>query len=127
MPISLVKNKLCRFEIAAMINPAYIISDHIRASCFIIADGVLPSGKQRGYVLRRLVRRSLSASLKMGIDILNKKYLEELVDAVVEIYDGVYNEIKENKGKILEVLIAEAEKYNKAIMVGEKEWGKILK
>ncbi len=107
-------------------NPSYIIADHVRAACFIIADGVRPSGKQRGYVLRKLIRRSLSASLKLNIDITNSKYLEDLVDSVVKIYDGVYNEIKENRNNILEILITESKKYNRAIAVGQKEWDKIL-
>lgn len=109
------------------LNPSYIIADHIRAACFIIADGVMPSGKQRGYILRRLIRRSLSASLKMKIDISQNQYFVELVDSVIEIYDGVYDEIKENRNTIIQILTQEAQKYLKAINTGQKEWGKILK
>jgi alanyl-tRNA synthetase len=107
-------------------NQSYIIADHIRAACFIICDGVMPSGKQRGYILRRLIRRSLSASLKMKIDISNSEYFRELVDSVAKIYDGVYDEISENKDKIVEILVQEASKYLKAISVGQKEWKKVL-
>ena len=109
------------------IDPSYIIADHLRASCFLIADGVLPSGKQRGYILRRLIRRFLSASLKLNININNRDYYIELVDSVIAIYTGVYNEIQESKDIIVQTLLAEAVKYNKAIVVGEKEWSKILK
>jgi alanyl-tRNA synthetase len=108
-------------------NPSFIIADHIRAACFIISDGVQPSGKQRGYILRRLIRRSLAASLKLGIDIGNPAYFEELVDTVIDIYDGVYDEVRENKSKILEILNSEAKKYKNAISIGEKEWVKIFK
>lgn len=108
------------------LNNTYIISDHIRASCFIIADGVTPSGKQRGYILRRLIRRSLSASLKLGIDISNKSYFQELVDAVVKIYDGVYEEIANNKAKIVDIIFTESQKYLKAISVGQQQWDKYL-
>lgn len=104
-----------------------IIADHIRAACFIIAEGVQPSGKQRGYILRRLIRRSLAASLKLKIDISNPKYFEELTDTVLGIYDGVYPELEQNRGKILETFVLEAQKYQKAIQVGEKEWAKVLK
>ncbi len=110
-----------------MYNPSYIIADHIRAACFIIAEGVHPSGKQRGYILRRLIRRSLAASLKLNIDISSNKYFEELVDATIAIYDGVYDEVKENRDTIISTLITEAQKYQKAIVVGQKEWAKILK
>ncbi|MEM1311914.1 MAG: alanine--tRNA ligase-related protein [Patescibacteria group bacterium] len=109
-----------------MSNDYYIIADHIKAACFIIASGVEPSGKQRGYILRRLIRRSFSASLRLDIDISNPQYFEELVESVITIYQGVYNEVEDNKIKILEVLNTEASKYQKSILVGEKEWRKIL-
>jgi alanyl-tRNA synthetase len=112
---------------SANLNPNYIIADHIRASCFIIADGVMPSGKQRGYILRRLIRRSLSASLKLNIDISNPNYFIELVESVIKIYEGVYDQLSEYKDAIIQILIAESQKYLKAIAVGEKEWAKILK
>jgi alanyl-tRNA synthetase len=107
-------------------NYSYVIADHMRAACFIITDGVMPSGKQRGYVLRKLIRRALSASLKLNIDITNRDYITELVDSVVGIYDGVYDEIKENRDTIIEVINTEASKFTRAIKVGEKEWAKIL-
>jgi alanyl-tRNA synthetase len=108
-------------------NYSYIIADHIRAASFMIADGVEPSGKQRGYVLRKIIRRSLSASLKLKIDITNENYYKELVQTVVNSYNNVYTEITENQEKILQIIITESKKYHKAIKIGEKEWAKILK
>ncbi len=107
-------------------NYSYIIADHIRTACFVIADGILPGGKQRGYILRRLIRRSLSASLKLKIDINSVVYFEELVDSVIGIYTGVYPEIIENRSVIISTIHGEAVKYQKAINIGKKEWQKIL-
>lgn len=107
-------------------NYSYIIADHIRAACFMMADGIAPSGKQRGYVLRRLIRRSLSAANQLGIDISNKEYFEDLVGSIVDIYDGVYSEILESKDVIVESLYLESQKYLKAMQVGQKEWAKIF-
>lgn len=107
-------------------NYSFIIADHIRAASFVIADGVEPSGKHRGYILRRLIRRSFSASLALGIDISDRRYFVDLVDAVVGIYDEVYDEIKENKERIVDVLVLESQKYLRAISVGEKEWSRVL-
>jgi alanyl-tRNA synthetase len=108
-------------------NNSYIIADHIRTACFCIADGVMPGGKQRAYILRRLIRRSLSSSLQMCIDIGNIAYFEELVDTVVRIYKGVYDELGENRDIIIKTLFGEAQKYQKAIITGQKEWAKELK
>lgn len=103
----------------------FIIADHIRAICFIIGDGVLPSAKGRGYILRRLIRRSLSASLNLKIELCSE-YFTELVDSVIKIYSGIYNEIGQNKEIIVKTLIEETTKYQKAVEVGQKEWAKIL-
>jgi alanyl-tRNA synthetase len=108
-------------------NNSYIIADHIRTACFCIADGVMPGGKQRAYILRRLIRRSLSASLQMGIDIGQVGYFEELVDTVIGIYKGVYDELSDNREIIIKTLFGEAQKYQKAIVIGQKEWQKLLK
>jgi alanyl-tRNA synthetase len=107
-------------------NYSFIIADHIRAACFLVGDGVKPAGKQQGYVLRRLIRRSLSASLALGIDIANQQYFVDLVDSVIGIYDGVYDEIGQNRELILSILNQESQKYLKAISVGEKEWQKVI-
>ncbi|MBC7471814.1 MAG: hypothetical protein H7196_00910 [candidate division SR1 bacterium] len=107
-------------------NHNYIISDHIRAACFLIGDGVKPAGKQQGYVLRRLIRRSLSSSLALGIDISNLQYFIDLVDSVIGIYSSVYDEIGNSKELIVSIFIQESQKYLKAISIGEKEWQKAI-
>ena len=107
-------------------NFSYIVADHIRAASFIIAEGVLPSGKQRGYVLRRLIRRALSASVALGIDIANPTYFEELVDETIKIYEGVYDELGQNRDTIVQTLLTESGKYQKAMLVGRKEWEKLF-
>ncbi len=108
-------------------NNYYIIADHIRTIAFCVADGVQPSAKGRGYVLRRLIRRSLSASKRLKIDILNTQYYQELVESVIGIYDGVYPELLESKDVIIQTLATESTKFQKSISTGEKEWTKILK
>lgn len=105
----------------------YIIADHFRASCFIIADGVQPSGKQRGYVLRRLIRRMLMASYKLGIDISNPGYFEELATTTAQIYSQAYPEIGQNQAQIQSVFVSESQKFIKSIDTGVKEWQKYFK
>jgi alanyl-tRNA synthetase len=109
-----------------MKNHQYIIADHSRAACMMINDGVMPSGKQRGYILRRLLRRMLSSSLALKIDITDPNYYTDLTNAVVGIYDGVYEIPVDTQKTIITLFQAEASKYNKAIATGQKEWTKIL-
>jgi alanyl-tRNA synthetase len=105
----------------------YIIADHFRTSAFIIADGVQPSGKQRGYVLRRLIRRMLMASYKLDIDISNPNYFKELLETVVQTYKLAYPEILENQEQILTTFKTESQKFIKSIDTGTKEWQKYFK
>ena len=107
--------------------PPYIIADHLRASLFLITDGVKPSGKQQGYILRRLLRRSFSAALSLQIDITNEQFYRDLLEAVVQSYETVYPELADSLDFALTLTTTEAKKYNKAIDRGQKEWAKLLK
>lgn len=101
-----------------------IIADHIRSSVFLISDGVTPANTDRGYILRRLIRRAL-------FNTTNKKFSREsvsdLVNSVIEKYKYVYLDIKENSEKIKEELFKESEKFSKALDQGFKEFEKIVK
>jgi alanyl-tRNA synthetase len=105
----------------------YIIADHLRTICFLVSDGILPAGKGRGYILRRLLRRVLRSSLALKIDINSEAYYLDLVKAVAKIYENVYTLESEVLDKTKTLLLQEAQKYQKAIATGEKEWLKILK
>lgn len=102
-----------------------IITDHIRSSVFIIGDqkGVSPSNVGAGYVLRRLIRRAVRHGRKLGIE---KPFLSELADAVIDNFKGPYPELEENAGRIHEELAAEEKKFNETIKKGEAEFEKLL-
>ena len=97
-----------------------IITDHIRSSIFLIADGVRPLNKEAGYILRRLLRRI------MAYEIDFKTLVDEAVTWISEKYGKQYPEINET-GKISEVLLAEYEKFGKTLTIGIKELDKIDK
>lgn len=97
-----------------------IIADHIKASVFIISDGVLPSNTGRGYVLRRLIRRSVVHGKKIEL----KKFLSEIAKPIFKIYKD-YAELKQNKNKILKTIKEEEEKFNKTLNKGLKIFSKI--
>ena len=92
-----------------------ILADHARAVCFLIADGVRPSNKEAGYVLRRLLRRMMAHSTD----------LERLLGAVVSNYQEVYPEL--DAKIILEEFTKEKEKFEKTLKVGLRELNKLDK
>jgi len=92
-----------------------IIADHIKAAVFIIADGVVPSNVERGYVLRRLIRRAIRYGKKLGM----KNFTLKVAESVFEIYDD-YSNLQNNKNKILEELAKEEDRFLKTLELGEK-------
>ncbi len=94
-----------------------IIADHIRGSVFLTADGVLPSNVEKGYVLRRLLRRAIRYGkiLKMP-----EGFLIPLVQKAIEIYQEVYPKVKSKETDILTVIQKEEEKFEKTLEKGLK-------
>lgn len=90
-----------------------IISDHIKASVFIIADGIEPSNTERGYVLRRLIRRAIRQGHLLGI---NNHFAVEVAKVVQEMYGDVYPEILQEK--VLVELQKEEEKFRGTLEKG---------
>ncbi len=90
-----------------------IVADHIKASVFIISDGVLPSNTERGYVLRRLIRRAIRYGKELGM----KNFTKEIAEPVFKIYDD-YAELKRNKEKIFGELEKEENRFLETIEKG---------
>lgn len=85
-----------------------VITDHIRSAIMLISDGVIPSNEQRGYVLRRLLRRASRHGRLLGKD---QAFLTELVDVVIDNAKGAYPELEENKDYIFKVVESEEAKF----------------
>ncbi|MBO4728116.1 MAG: alanine--tRNA ligase [Spirochaetaceae bacterium] len=102
-----------------------IIADHSRSAVFILGDqkGVSPSNVGAGYVLRRLIRRAVRHGMKLGID---RAFLAEIAEAVVENFKCAYPELEENKGKVFKELTAEENKFRDTLKKGEAEFQKLL-
>ncbi len=92
-----------------------IITDHIRAVSFLVADGVLPSNEGRGYVLRRLLRRAARHGKLLGI---KENFLYKLVDEVIKVSGEAYPELVEKESYIKKVIRIEEEKFNETIDQG---------
>lgn len=102
-----------------------IIADHSRASVFIIGDprGVSPDRVGAGYVLRRLIRRAVRHGMKLGID---KSFLADIADTVIENFKIAYPELEQNSARIRKELTAEEEKFRVTLAKGEAEFQKLL-
>ncbi|PMP66287.1 MAG: alanine--tRNA ligase [Thermodesulfobacterium geofontis] len=103
-----------------------VIADHIRASTFILAEGIMPSNEGRGYVLRRIIRRAERFGKLLG---LKEAFLYKLVDPVIEEFGDIYPEIVKNEELIKKVLKIEEEKFLETLNLGleilEKEIEKL--
>jgi alanyl-tRNA synthetase len=92
-----------------------ILADHGRSLTFLIADGVLPSNEERGYVLRRVMRRAIRHARLLGYE---KPVLETLVDATVELMGDFYSEVRDRRDFIMEVANREEERFSTTLRQG---------
>jgi len=99
-----------------------IIADHIKSSAFLISEDILPSNVERGYVLRRILRRAIRYGKLLN---LPKNFLIPLGQKVIEIYKEVYPELKSKEADILTVIQNEEEKFEKTLDDGVKALKKI--
>lgn len=104
------------------VKSARIVADHIRASVFLISDGVTPSNLDRGYVLRRLIRRAIRHASLLKID---KDFLTDTVKTVVKTYGSFYPNLEEFQDSIISEFKKEEEKFKKALSQGIREFEKI--
>ncbi|MDR0462694.1 MAG: hypothetical protein LBG64_00530, partial [Pseudomonadales bacterium] len=98
-----------------------IIVDHVRSSVMLIADGVVPSSKEQGYILRRLIRRSIRSARKLGYE---GPFLVDLAQLVINFYQGYYTDLTEKADFIKDTLRAEESKFRKKKEKGLKELAK---
>ena len=100
---------------------ARIVADHLRSTVFLLADGVTPSNKDRGYILRRIMRRLVVHSQKLD---LTKSDLLNRIDAVVASYGGAYPEIANNLATVKDELAKEYDKFSNTLKDGLNKFNK---
>ena len=110
--MNFIKNKAGHYEERA----ARIVADHLRTATFLIGDGVLPSNKDQGYILRRLVRRAV---FKMGTLTLPVEAGSDIIGMYVDMYQSVYTNL--HKDQIQTVFREEEQKFVKTLAEGKKE------
>ncbi len=92
-----------------------IVSDHARAMTFMINDGVLPSNEERGYILRRIIRRAVRHGRLLGVE---QPFLEDLCRLTADLMGPGYPELKENLAFILSIARSEEDRFGKTLKQG---------
>ncbi len=118
-----VMDKLKELTPNDAIESRRIVTEHMRASIMLIADGGRPSNVDRGYILRRLIRRMTRHLNKLQID-LNE--LGNLIELNIEALKEMYPILLSKKDEIKEVIIAEKDKFQRTLLSGEKEFNKVM-
>jgi alanyl-tRNA synthetase len=93
-----------------------VVSEHVRASSMLIADGCTPSNDGRGYVLRKIIRRALLFSQKLSTDVM---LLTKLAETFIDIFSPVYPELITSKNLIISLLTSEIERFNTNLIQGQ--------
>lgn len=100
-----------------------IITDHLKAATFVLAENIEPSNVERGYVLRRLIRRATRYARQLGIEDV---FAHKIAECVIDIYKEIYPELWRGKEFIFEQLIREEEKFKKTLAKGLKALEKLV-
>ncbi len=113
-----INSKVCKEE-----QGQRIVTDHLRASIFLIIDGVVPSNTGRGYILRRLLRRAFfhTENKKIGAE-----HVKSLVDEFASVYAGSYDrELASNSEVIVKTIVLESEKFSATLEEGLRRFAKL--
>lgn len=99
-----------------------VIADHLRAATFLAVDGIVPSNKTQGYVMRRLVRRAIRFAFDLGIE---QNFLEQVVPVVADLYKDDLPEVAANRDKVIDILVKEEKIFRQTLRKGLHEFEKI--
>ena len=93
-----------------------ILADHARSTSLLVSDGVFPSNEDRGYVLRRIIRRAVRHAYLLGVEV---PVMGGMVDAVVEVMDEAYPDLARNHGYVRDVIDREEQRFRQTLRTGQ--------
>lgn len=105
-------------------NSMRVIADHLRGATFLAVDGVKPSNKEQGYVMRRLLRRAIRFAFELGIE---QNFLQDVVPVIAELYEKDFPEVEKNKDEIIETLVKEEKTFRQTLRKGVRELEKMAR
>ncbi len=99
-------------------NAMRIITDHLRGATFLAVDGVKPSNKEQGYVMRRLLRRAIRFAFELGVE---QNFMEEIVPVIADLYRDDFPEVAEKREEVITTLMKEEKAFRQTLRKGLKQ------
>lgn len=96
-------------------NSMRVIADHLRGATFLAVDGITPSNKEQGYVMRRLMRRAIRFAFELGVE---QDLCREIVPVIADIYHDDYPEVAKNREQVIDVLVREEKIFRQTLRKG---------
>jgi alanyl-tRNA synthetase len=105
-------------------NAMRVIADHLRGATFLAVDGVKPSNKEQGYVMRRLMRRAIRFAFELGVE---QNFCQEIVPVIISLYAADFPEIAARQQEIIDTLVREEKAFRQTLRKGIHEFAKMTK
>jgi len=99
-----------------------VIADHLRGAMFLAVDGVKPSNKEQGYVMRRMMRRAILKAFNLGIE---QNFVQEVAPVIAELYRDDFPELLENEDNVIATLVKEEKAFKQTLRKGLREFEKL--
>jgi alanyl-tRNA synthetase len=100
-----------------------VIADHLRAATFLAVDGVIPSNKEQGYVMRRLMRRAIRFAFELGVE---QNFMQEIVPVIADLYKDDFPEVAAKRDEIIAILVKEEKAFRQTLRKGLQTFEKIV-
>lgn len=107
---------------SAHTNAMRVIADHLRGAAFLAVDGVKPSNKEQGYVMRRLVRRAIRFAFDLGVE---QNFLEQIIPVIADIYHEDFPEVAAKRQEVIDLLTREEKAFRQTLRKGIREFQKL--
>jgi alanyl-tRNA synthetase len=101
-----------------------VIADHLRGAAFLAVDGVVPSNKEQGYVMRRLLRRAIRFAFELGVE---QNFLEQVVPTIADMYKDDFAEVTALRNHIIEILVKEEKAFRQTLARAVREFPKVVR
>ena len=121
-PIVAAIEKLSTKSYDSYTNSMRVITDHLRAATFLAVDGIVPSNKEQGYVMRRLIRRAIRFAFELGIE---QNFIADLTTVIADVYHQDFPEVASSRDRVIDVLAKEEKVFRQTLRKGLKRLDKL--